>query len=140
MYFVCCYCPGWCIPENNCNVVIWHVDDMSRGYQQSLVLALMMTSVLPLGIYHCKGYLHQHDHTRQTCWIYSWVQIFLEDFSMMLKNWNNYCTSLKTFSQNVVSCRINVLSVACGMEHTLVLCSDGVRLFTNLFTSKRAWF
>ena len=37
----------------------------------------------------------------------------------------------KTFAQNVVSCRINVLSVACGMEHTLVLCSDGVRLFTR---------
>ena len=27
---------------------------------------------------------------------------------------------------NIALCRINVLSVACGMEHTLALCSDGV--------------
>ena len=26
-------------------------------------------------------------------------------------------------------CRINVLSVACGLEHTLALCRDGVRHF-----------
>ena len=34
--------------------------------------------------------------------------------------------------KNGVSCRINVLSVACGMEHTLALCSDGVRLSCEL--------
>ena len=44
--------------------------------------------------------------------------------------------------KHVVSCRINVLSVACGMEHTLALCSDGVRLadllFIDPFTPKKA--
>lgn len=33
----------------------------------------------------------------------------------------------------VISYRINVLSVACGMEHTLALCSDGVRPTDPLF-------
>jgi len=44
--------------------------------------------------------------------------------------------------KNGVSCRINVLSVACGMEHTLALCSDGVSLtsllFIDLFSPKKA--
>ena len=36
-------------------------------------------------------------------------------------------------------CRINVLSVACGLEHTLALCRDGVRDF-NLLLNLESFF
>ena len=36
-------------------------------------------------------------------------------------------------------CRINVLSVACGLEHTLALCRDGVRHF-NLLLNLESFF